>query len=546
MTTLKRLIERIISLGVTDDCDDDERTTRRVLTAASLGVIFVVPCWGAIYIAYGEVVSGLVPIVYSILTVVSFVFLWRMGGWTWFHVSQRFQHLLLPFILMWTLGGFVPSSAVLIWALLAPLSALWSGRSREAAFWIGAFLALTVFSGIIDPHLSGSNEIPDWLRTVFFAANFVAMTSVIFLLLDFFVRQKDTMVVVMRRNRELESAYLQQEVSLRQSDKLATLGKLSAGLAHELNNPTAAAQQATHQLEALLSDEAAVHRETAALGLVDEEAEALRAVVEELRGRSRSLDFPDALERSDREHDIQEFLEAQRVADAWELAPAVVNLGLDVSALQRLGQQISPDRFGGAVRLLATRHDRQSLLRSLAESTGRIVDLVGALKSYTFMDQAPRQKVDVHEGIESTLLILQSRLSTGIEVRRRYADDLPAIDGYGSELNQVWTNILDNAIDALGESGVIEIATRHEGGSVVVELSDDGPGIAPEVLDSIFDPFVTTKAPGQGTGLGLNISHNIVTQKHGGDMGVSSRPGSTTFTVRLAIDSSPTAESPSG
>ncbi|MGI9604606.1 MAG: sensor histidine kinase [Acidimicrobiales bacterium] len=535
-TALWRFFDRVISLGVDDDCDDDERTTRRVLAAASVGVMFPVPVWGVLYIGNGEVLAGLIPIVYTFITILSFVALWRFGGWRWFRVSQIVQHLFLPFLLMWALGGFAASSAIIIWALLAPLSAMWSGRSREAIFWTLGFVALTVVSGVIDPLLSGTNGLPSWLRTTFFVGNFVVMTGVIFLLLNFFVGQKNTMVEIMRRNRELESAYLEQEVTLRQSDKLATLGKLSAGLAHELNNPTAAAQQAASQLSSLLTGDDPVAAEARRLGL-EPDGEELRSLVDRLDQNGTRSDSVDPLERSDREQAIQDHLESIGVESPWELSPMLVDIGLQADDVQRVTEGLAPDDAAGFVKLVASQFERRSLLGSLDESTARIIDLVGALKSYTRLDEAPRQRYDVHEGLDSTLLMLRSSLSPGVEVRRSYASDLPEIEAFGSELNQVWTNIIDNAIDAMNGTGVITIATRVEDERVVIDLSDDGPGVPPDLIETIFDPFVTTKPPGAGTGLGLNISHNIVVQKHSGTLTVSSAPGRTTFVVTLPIDS---------
>lgn len=341
---------------------------------------------------------------------------------------------------------------------------------------------------------------------------------------------------VMRRNRELESAYLAQEVTLRQKDKLATLGKLSAGMAHELNNPTAATQQAVRQLALLLSNAELAEAELAGLGLAESEVAIINGFTARIEDRVNHPDFLDPIERSDRAADVQQCLEDAGVDNAWEVAPSLVDLGLDVDELTSIAQQIRPDRLAQALSLVSAQHSRASLLRSIDESTGRIVEIVKALKTYTYLDQGPRQLVDVHEGLDSTLVMLQSRLKAEIEVNRSYAEDLPQIEAFGSELNQVWTNILDNAIDAMGGAGTIGITTRSSGGSVVVELTDDGPGVPAAVVEQIFDPFFTTKAPGDGTGLGLNISHNIVTQKHGGDISLVSEPGRTAFTITLPIE----------
>jgi signal transduction histidine kinase len=532
MVELGRWASGIVDLGVTADLDERKKTTRRVFTGASLFVGVAAPVWGAIYISFGELGPGLIPSVYSVVTWVSFLLLWRTGRWAWFRISQLTFIFLLPITLMWSLGGYAPGSAVIIWSVLAPLGALWGGRSREGVVWVAAFIVAAILSGVVDSSLRDSNELPDEVIITFFVLNISVVMAAIFLLLDFFVRQKDTVIQVIERNLELESAFLEQQIALRQSDKLATLGKLSAGMAHELNNPTAAVQQATHQLTSLLLGDEQLAAEVVGLQLGDDEREALRGYATRITDRAQQPEFLDPLERSDREEAVQRRLEAAGVDEAWQVAPALVGLGLREDDLDSLADRLPTERFGDVTALLAMQYERQRLLGSLDESADRIIGIVRALKSYTYLDQAPRQPIDVHEGLDSTLVILQSRLR-GIEVRRSYADDLPRIEAYGSELNQVWTNILDNAIDAMGGDGVIDIATRQEADHLVVELTDDGPGIPPDVIPHIFDPFVTTKAPGEGTGLGLNISYNIVTEKHGGEITLESEPGRTRFTVRL-------------
>ena len=543
------LLVEIISLGITEDCDDDGRLTRRVFTGASFFVGVVAPLWGAVYIAFGELYPGLIPSLYSVVTLVSFLALWRYGGWQWFRMSQLVLIFILPIGLMLSLGGFIPGSGVMIWAVLAPIGALWGGRSRESVAWVSAFLIAAIVSGFADPYLRETNNLPDTLITVLFVMNVTFVTGVIFLLLDFFVRQKDSLIDVLRRNRELEAAYLAQEITLRQSEKLATLGKLSAGMAHELNNPAAAVQQATHQLGALLLGDYQTEVELAGLNLAEADKETLNRYVAQIKPQAIKPVFLEPLDRSDRELALQEQLEGAGVEQAWDIAPDLVNLGLDSTDLSALAESLPADRFGEAVSVLARRYRRESLLGSLSESTERIIELVGALKSYTYLDAGPRQVIDLHVGLDSTLVMLQNRLKAGIEVQRSYADELPQIEAFGSELNQAWTNILDNAIDAMDGRGVIEIATRRDGESAVVEITDNGPGISRDVIDEVFDPFVTTKGPGEGTGLGLNITHSIVTKKHGGVISVSSRPGRTTFTVKLPVhavadDGEPEADDP--
>ena len=535
MGGIGRLLIAILDLGNAGIDDEGERTTRRVFVGASLFVTVAAPLWGAIYIGYGEVAAGLIPSGYSVVTLASFVALWRFGGWWWFRASQLTLIFVLPIALMWTLGGFVPGSAVIIWSILAPLGALWGGRSREAVAWVVAFIAAVAISALIDPTLRDSNALPYGMQVALFALNLTFVGQVVFLLLGYFVGQKDRMIDIMQRNRELESAYLRQEISLRQSDKLATLGKLSAGLAHELNNPTSAVQQATQQLGGLLLGEERLQAEMAVVDLSPDEQAAVAAHAARIGARIGTPAFIDPLERSDREDELQSFLDDAGVDEAWLVAPTLVGLGLARADVEDLAAELRPDRFSAAMAVLASQYQRRNLLGSLSESTDRIVQMIRALKSYTHLDLAPRQAIDVHEGLDSTLLMLQNRLKKGIEVRRHYTSDLPLVEAYGGELNQVWTNILDNAIDAMDDRGTIELVTRRDGDHIVVELTDDGPGIPADLVETIFDPFVTTKGVGQGTGLGLNISHNIITRKHGGEITVDSRPGRTTFTIRLPI-----------
>jgi signal transduction histidine kinase len=535
MTRSGQILLDLVSSGCTDGCNDDERTVRRVFCGASLFVGGAGFVWGAVYFAFDEIPSGLIPTVYSVITLASFVVLRRTRTWPWFRTSQLIMIFILPFALMLSLGGFIPGSAVMIWAFLAPVGALWDGRSRQAAAWVVAFLAGTLVCGLLTPLLRDTNNLPDALITTFFVTNIGFVTGVLAALLSFYVRQMNDLLGVLRRNRELESAYMAQEVSLRQSEKLATLGKLSAGMAHELNNPAAAAQQATQQLGDLLVSEQLMSVERAGLGLGRDEEDALAALSERIRDRVRQPEFLDPLDRSDREHVLEKFLEDAGVAESWEVAPPLVSVGLDVDKLETLESRLPPERFADVLTVLSVRYKRENLIGGLNESTSRIIDLVSALKTYSYLDRASLQLIDIHEGLESTLVMLQHRLKTGIEVERSYAADLPEVEAYGSELNQVWTNIIDNAVDAMGGAGTIKIATSHSGDQVMVEIADNGPGIPIEIIDEVFDPFVTSKAPGDGTGLGLNIAYNIVTQKHGGEIAVSAVDQGATFRVTLPV-----------
>jgi len=338
-----------------------------------------------------------------------------------------------------------------------------------------------------------------------------------------------------KKLRDLEKAYLQQEVMLRQSEKLATLGKLSAGMAHELNNPAAAAQRGAAQLGAAVSDLQQTHLKLGELNLTAVQLQSLLTLDQLAQERARRPADVDSLTRSDLEAELESWLDEQGIERGWQVAPTLVNLGYDRGELTTLVGDFSPSQFTAVIDWLNCTYTIYSLLDEIGQGAGRISEIVKALKAYTYLDQAPIQTVDVHDGLDSTLVILRGKLKTGITVHREYAPDLPHIQAYGSELNQVWTNIIDNAIDAMNGEGEITLRTRRDGQWVIVEIVDNGPGIPEPIQPSLFDPFFTTKPPGQGTGLGLNISHNIVVQKHKGRIDVDSQPGKTRFEVRLPL-----------
>jgi PAS domain S-box-containing protein len=322
-------------------------------------------------------------------------------------------------------------------------------------------------------------------------------------------------------------------------EKMASLGKLSAGMAHELNNPAAAAQRSAAQLQDLFARWQPVQERMQALSLDTKQREKLSALDRVAKQRARKPVELNALSRSDREALLEGWLQRSGIETSGDVVPVLVSFGYDERALEELAEFFSVAQLGVVVDWLSFKFAIYSLVGEIGISAGRIVELVKALKTYTHMDQAPVQLVDVREGLDNTLIILHNKLKRGVTVRREYADDLPIIETYAGELNQVWTNIIDNAVDAMRGEGTLVVRARREKSWVVVEIEDDGPGIPPEHQSRIFDPFFTTKAPGEGTGLGLNISRNLIVKKHHGEMSVTSRPGSTCFSVRLPIDLHP-------
>ena len=484
---------------------------------------------------FDETFPSSIPFTYTFLSIIGLLILFLTKNFKLFRFTQLLLIMLLPFILMISLGGFISGSAVIFWGVFAPIGALLCGSSKQAWYWFGAYILSIVMSGIIQPQIDHSNNLPGNIVTIFFVINIGAVSTIAYVALHYFVKQKDLLIELMKKNRELEQAYLQQEVTLRQSEKLATLGKLSAGVAHELNNPASAALRGAEQLNVNLNELEKIQFELGRLDLNSEQIDKLKNLNETIYEKSRQPAELDPLTKSDLENEMEEWLEEKGIIDCWELASTIVNTGFTKNELSDLTRIYSNEQFPVVISSLGNNFTTHSLTEEIKQGAERITQIVKALKSYTYLDQAPIQSVNIHEGLDNTLVMLRSQLKKGISVERDYAENLPHIQAYGSELNQVWTNILDNAIDAMNGNGKIRIKTYRENQHLVVELKDSGPGIPENIQSKIFDPFFTTKSFGKGTGLGLNISHNIIVQKHKGEIKVKSKPGETCFQIKLPI-----------
>jgi signal transduction histidine kinase len=317
-----------------------------------------------------------------------------------------------------------------------------------------------------------------------------------------------------------------------QRDRLASLGKLSAGLAHELNNPASAAKRATSQLRDLLKKIKDASHELGRRDLTP----AQKSEIEKLEASfiQRDQPPPDALATSDLEEQLDSLLRSHGQNDLWQLAADLAQKNVRPEMLESLFAALDAVTARAALVRIAASVEVANLLNEIESSTSRISDLVGAIKEYTYMDQSPVQNVDIVKGLETTLTIMNYKLRRGVVVQRDYQRIPLLVNSFGSELNQVWTNIIDNAIDAMGGKGELRVRTYREDGCVVVEIADNGPGISPEVKAHIFEPFFTTKAVGDGTGLGLDTVQRIV-KKHRGSILVNSKPGDTRFQVRLPL-----------
>ena len=319
-----------------------------------------------------------------------------------------------------------------------------------------------------------------------------------------------------------------------QRQQLLALGALSAGLTHELNNPAAAAVRAT---AALRDRVAGMRHKLAMLAKEDVDPRLLRLLVDVQEEAVRAV--PEAprltpIQESEREDALNDWLDEHGIPDGWELAPIFVGAGATPEFLDELDDQAPPAMLEGALRWLAYTLETELLMNEITDSVTRISSLVAAAKQYSNMDRAPHERVDIHTGLKSTLVMLAGKLE-GLEVVKDFDPSLPKVPVYAGELNQVWTNLIDNAVQAMNGHGTLTVRTSMDGDRVRVEIGDTGPGVPQKLRQRIFEPFFTTKPVGQGTGLGLDISYRIVVGRHGGDLTVESQPGDTRFIVRLPL-----------
>ena len=319
-----------------------------------------------------------------------------------------------------------------------------------------------------------------------------------------------------------------------QAEKLNALGKLAGNLAHELNNPASAAQRAASSLITELRANRQNRFKLVNLCLNEDQVRGVELWEQKVLSRKPPNQPPDAQEYIVREESLRTWLVALGCSDVWEVVPQLAEQGIAVGDLEELRSLLGANEVCVSLQFFARFLRSSRAVETLINSTDRIFDLISAIKAYSYMDRAPILEVDVPAGLEATVQMLQSRM-TNVSIERDYQPNLPRISAYGSELNQVWTALMENALDALGNQGRLKLTCKLEGEMMLVEIWDTGPGIPPELQDRIFEPFFTTKAPGHGLGLGLDNAMRIV-RKHRGHLSVRSEPGSTCFRVRIPLD----------
>jgi signal transduction histidine kinase len=321
------------------------------------------------------------------------------------------------------------------------------------------------------------------------------------------------------------------EATVRQRESVVALGTLAAGLAHEINNPAAATSRAVDALEDACQTLVASSSRLAAQQISAQQFGALDMLRGEITADAVALD---ALALADREETLASWLNRRDIAHEWTIAPALAAAGADLAWCERAAMVLDGPALEPGLEWVASTLAVTTLLSEIKESSRRISALVAAVKSYSQMDRASMQRIDVTDGLENTLVMLKHKIPTGVTVVRDYGTDVPVIEAYAGELNQVWTNLIDNALDAMGGTGTLRLTTQAEQDDVVIEVGDTGPGMPPHVAARAFEAFYTTKDVGKGTGLGLDIAQRIIVERHGGTIAIDRRPGETVLRVRLS------------
>jgi signal transduction histidine kinase len=399
-------------------------------------------------------------------------------------------------------------------------------RTEQRGVYMGATQAYLRDDGIPRKYLASMRALDDSEFFMLSAADFGWM-----------MREWFPMAIHLLEGLALGMRDRQAAISERQ--RLAALGALSAGLMHELNNPAAAASRATSALRQRVAGMRHKLGMLAAGKVPPAQLDALVELQDDVIERAAKAPTLTAMQAADREDELGAWMEERGLAGAWDVAPVFAQAGLDVDCLNQIKDRVEPELLDQAVHWIGYALETEQLMTDIEDATSRVSSLVSTAKQYSQMDRAAHQWIDVHTGLDSTLVMLNHKIGTGVTVVKDYDRTLPQIPAHPAELNQVWTNLIDNAVQAMNGAGTLTISTYRDDDHVVVSIGDTGPGVSKELRKRIFEPFFTTKPVGEGTGLGLDISYRIVVNGHGGDITVTSEPGDTKFQVRLPVREAP-------
>lgn len=519
-------LERMGALADRPDDDDEARQRHRFMLLTGVSMSFGGLVWGTMSFASDLYLPGLIPYGYTLVTAINFLFLWRTKNFGRARTVQVLISLLLPFLFQWVLGGFVASGAMMIWAMLALVCALSFESKRASVGWLVVYLGLTAVSGVIDPWLTPPEKLPDGaLGPLSFSINIATVSATVFVLTLYFLHLRDVAnVELTRKNAQIARS----QQALVQSEKMAALGQLVAGVAHELNTPLGAIVASVGNISTAL-DHSLTELPRVLGGSSPTEIEGLRGLLQDTESTNAALTSREERELRTR---LQARLEELEVPDARKVARALVAM----RAGDDLGPHLPLLRSPRAEALLGCASDLAALRRNsgtIRTAADRAAKIVFALKSYAHPGSAEGEPVEASlaENIETVLTLYQNQIKHGVEIVRAF-EDPGVVRGRHEELNQVWTNLVHNALQAMQYKGRLELRVAKENGRAVVQVVDSGTGIPEAAQRRIFEPFYTTKGQGEGSGLGLSISREIL-EHHQGTIEVESRPGRTAFTVTL-------------
>jgi len=484
--------------------------------------------WGILAYSAGYHLAAIVPLSYTFITPFNFYFFYKTKNFKVARFVQVLISLLLPFIFQWSLGGFISSGVVMIWAILSVIGSLSFYETKASRIWIGLFVLLTVFSWYIDPSLKEYRiNATEEINLIFFTVNLTIVSSAIYILVVFFINIRDY------ANKELANKHseLQQSQSqLIQSEKLAALGQLIAGVAHEVNTPLGAIQASV----GIIRD------------AIKSSIDSFPVVLERLTPENKVIFFnilQDAFKASavlsaKEERALKKVMISKLEEDGFENADDIADTFIDIEITEVKKDYyplLKSENAREALDLIYNQTEQCKNSDNIRIAVERASKIVFALKNYSRFDNSgEKTESDLENGLETILTLYHNQIKKGVNVKRDF-DSIPKIKCFPDELNQVWTNLIHNAIHAMNNEGDLLINLKKENNAAVVNITDSGKGIPPEIINKIFDPFFTTKPIGEGSGLGLDIVKKII-DKHNGSISVISKPGETTFTVKLPYE----------
>ncbi|MCB0478360.1 MAG: GHKL domain-containing protein [Crocinitomicaceae bacterium] len=519
------MIQKLLSIGSQDGDSEiiKQRKTFVVAMGAVMGMGGIV--WGAICETYGYNFAASIPFGYTVITVFNLIYFNATKNFKVTAFIQVFISLMLPFLLQWALGGFISSGAVMLWSVLSVIGSLAVYSTKQSIYWVILFAVLTIFSWWLEPHLVEYRiDAPRWVNTMFFVINILIINISVYFLVVYFINSRD------EKMKEIEQKHLELEQSqsqLVQSEKLAALGQLIAGVAHEVNTPLGAIQASVGTIRSAIKTSVKSFPEVFEK-LNDEEKASFFIMLQ--AGFDSKVSLSSSEERQARRK-LTTALDELDIEDADEVAEMMIDIGI-IEVAESYLPIIKSENSLQYLDLIYNQTEQCKNSDNIQTAVDRASKIVFALKNYSRFDHSG-EKIPTNLGnnIDTVLTLYHNMIKRGVTVEKDF-DIVADIECFPDELNQVWTNLIHNAIQAMNGEGTLKISLRKEGNELAVRIADSGSGIPEEIKSRIFEPFFTTKKAGEGSGLGLDIVRKII-EKHGGTISVESEPGNTEFTVKL-------------